>query len=90
MRWIYRLFWVFVVLTAGLSWATLSTVPMVIGLVFWLLMGSSVLCPRCLRHVLETGRGSAPWIELPKSCVGCGRGKDDIWPFQWLFRRERN
>ncbi len=90
MRWIYPLFWVSVVLGV-ISLTVMSVFPFLIifSLMFWLVMGNSVRCPRCLGHVLDTGRGQAPGIEIPESCVGCGRDKRDVWPFQWLLRRER-
>lgn len=57
----------------------------------WLVVGNAVRCPVCRKHVLDNGRGYvAPWIETPKTCVGCGRRKDDIWPFQWLVRPEKS
>jgi hypothetical protein len=62
----------------------------VLGVVFWAVMGNSVRCPRCRKHVLDNGLGyHAPWTKTPARCIGCGRRKDDVWPFQWLLRPER-
>ncbi len=92
MRWIYPLFWFSVALgVIGLTVMSVFPFLIIFSLMFWLVMSNSVRCPRCLRNVFDTGRGQgqAPWIEIPESCVGCGRDKRDVWPFQWLFRRER-
>ncbi len=64
--------------------------PIAVGPILWLVLGNSVRCPRCRKHVLDNGRAyQAPWILIPKACVGCSRRKDDIWPFQYLVRPEQ-
>ncbi len=92
MRWFYPLFAVAVVLGAvGVSLANVSLFWVALGPAFWMAAGHSVRCPRCTKHVFDNGRGYvAPWVKTPTSCVGCGRSKDDIWPYQWLVRPERD
>jgi hypothetical protein len=91
MRWFWALFAVAVVLLfVGVSLAEVSPLWVALGPVFWMVAGQSVRCPRCTKHVNDNGRGYyALWIKTPKSCVGCGRSKAGIWPFQWLVRSER-
>jgi hypothetical protein len=91
MRWFYLLFGVSVmVLFVGVALSRFFLPLVVLGSAFWLIMGNSVRCPRCRRHVLDNGRGYyAPWIKTPARCVGCDRRKDEVWPFQWLLRPER-
>lgn len=92
MRWFYPLFAVAVVLmVVSLPLTGISPVFIALGPAFWLVMGNSLRCPRCRKHIHDNGRGyHAPWIKTPERCVGCGRRKDDIWPFQWLLRPERD
>ncbi|MBI5940042.1 MAG: hypothetical protein HY859_06410 [Caulobacterales bacterium] len=95
MRWVYPLFGIAVVasilaLVIGMTVSYRLMPLIVLGPIFWLVMGSSLRCPRCGKHVMDTGRGySAPWLKVPQNCVGCHRRKDDIWPFQWLVRSEK-
>ncbi len=99
MRWLYRMGGsiLFVVLV-GMSLAGEEQTRVLgyflwLGFPFvWLVLGNSVRCPRCGKHILDNGRGYvAPWIPVPTECVGCGRGsKSDWWPFQWLLKPEHN
>lgn len=96
MRWLYSMgAGVFLVVLLGMSLASQPATQYLgyllwFGFPFvWLVLGNSVRCPRCGKHILDNGLGySAPWAPPPKTCVGCGREKADWWPFQWLLRPE--
>ncbi len=90
MRWYYFLFAVAaIVLFLGVALSQFFWPLFAIGPVFWMVMGNSVRCPRCRKHLTDNGKGYvAPWLPAPETCVGCGRRKDDVWPFQWLLRPE--
>lgn len=92
MRWIYPLFAVAIVfLFLGVALAQFFWPLVALGPMFWLIVGNSVRCPRCRKHLFDTGKGYvAPWLATPETCVGCGRRKDDVWPFQWILRPERS
>ncbi len=96
MRWYYALF-VGVVVGAVIGFAFMSQgsgwgAALCIGcMIAWLVGGYSTRCPRCRRHILDNGKGyHAPWMPIPRDCIGCGRGKGDVWPFQWLIRPEKS
>ena len=90
MRWYYPLFaCAAVLLLLGVALAQFFWPLIFLGPLFWIVMGNSLRCPRCRRDITDTGKGYvAPWLRTPKTCVGCGRRKDDIWPFQWALRPE--
>lgn len=90
MRWYYPLFaCAAIFLLVGVALAQFFWPLFFLGPIFWMVMGNSLRCPRCRRDVTDTGKGYvAPWLRTPKTCVGCGRRKDDIWPFQWAHRPE--
>jgi hypothetical protein len=57
--------------------------------VAWCVAGSALCCPRCGKHIQDTGRGYyGGFAKAAETCIGCGRGKRDIWPFQRLLRPE--
>ncbi len=45
-------------------------------------------CPRCAAHVIFSGDGIA-WLNVDHCCVKCGRARRGIWPFQFIFAREK-
>ena len=96
MRWWRIVPWTapFVMLVGLVAMANLdkpiSYILMVIPIA-WVVAGNAICCPRCGKHVQDAGRGYyAAWIKVPETCIGCGRDKHDIWPFQRLLRPEPN
>ncbi|ESQ87561.1 hypothetical protein ABAC460_19740 [Asticcacaulis sp. AC460] len=52
-----------------------------------MLISSNARCPRCGLSVGisdGTWRHSAP----PQHCIGCGRNRRDVWPFQYVLKPE--
>lgn len=91
MRWLWPLFGLCVIVMMTTTWGFGHLGwPIFVGPVLWMVLGNGLRCPRCRRFVLDNAEGYyAPWLKTPKTCVGCGRRKDDIWPFQFLIRPER-
>ncbi len=91
MRWYWPIFALSVALLfVGLALSYWFWPFLALGPLFWLIVGNSLRCPRCGKHVMATEQGySAPWIKVPMECVVCQRRKEDVWPFQWLLRPER-
>jgi hypothetical protein len=90
MRWIYAFAAVFVLI--ALVWQAQPQRVWIAftAVIFWLVAANSMRCPRCRRHILDNGKGySAPWLRTPERCIGCGREKKGLWPFQWALRPER-
>jgi len=77
VRWYHSLL-AFAVGILGLALAQFFWPLILLGPVSLIVLGNSVLCPQCRRRVAE------------KTCAGCGRPTDDVWPLQWLLRPESN
>jgi hypothetical protein len=58
-------------------------------IVGWLMIvvSSNARCPRC---ALPVGLSGGMWRHsaVPSYCIGCGRFRRDVWPFQYILKPE--